>query len=69
MPDSTQLADLADLADTIRGLASDLENAAERAMLGEEDGRMDAEFALNDIRDAVRKARTALFGEVPDAQR
>ena len=65
MSDFTQLADL---ADTIRGLASDLENAAERSMLGEEDGPMDAEFALNDIRDAVRKARTALRGDVADAR-
>ena len=65
MPDFTQLADL---ADTIRGLASDLENAAERASLGEEDGRMDADFALNDIRAAVRDAWTALRGEVPDAR-
>ena len=59
MADFTRLAEL---ADTIRGLASDLENASERAMLEEEDGPMDAEFALNDIRDAVRFAYAALRG-------
>lgn len=65
------LASLADLADTLRGLASDIEQAAEAAAVADDDEEradfmMTLELALNDAYRTVKKMRDVRYPVVKE---